>query len=78
MTTIGDEVFDGCKLLKDIHLHWIEVDTIQIHESAFNDINIEECIIYIPSGTRWAYRHHPVLGKFNNIEIEKRVKNKQK
>ena len=23
-------------------------------------------ILYIPSGTRWAYRHHPILGRFRN------------
>ena len=24
----------------------------------------------IPSGTRWAYKHHPVFGQFKNIEID--------
>ena len=33
------------------------------------NIDIDNCILYIPSGTKSAYRRHPVFGKFKNIEI---------
>ena len=63
----------GCftnNLLKAIHVHWTEIDNIKISDTAF-EINTEECVFYIPSGTHNAYRHHLVFDKFKNIEIEK-------
>ena len=50
-------------------------ENIYISEDAFEDDTFNLCTLYIPSGTRWAYRHHPILGKFKNIEIEKEQKN---
>ena len=73
VTKIGEKAFESCSLLKDIHLHWTQIDKIQVNDSAFKgikriwDVNFEECILYIPPGTRWAYRHHPVFGLFKNI-----------
>ena len=41
-------------------------------EKAVDGFDIDECTLYIPSGTRWAYRHHPGFGRFKNIELEKK------
>ena len=63
----------GCftnNLLKAKHVHCTEIYNIKISDTAF-EINTEECVLYIPSGTHNAYRNHPVFGKFKNIEIEK-------
>ena len=76
VTIIGDGTFWGCSSLKSIHLHWTQLGNIKI-DSAFRNINgfflvnTEECTLYVPPGTRWEYRHHPVFGQFKNIEIEK-------
>ena len=43
------------KLLKAIHVHWTEIDNIKISDTTF-EINTEECVLYIPSGTHNAYR----------------------
>ncbi len=51
------------------------VDNVEIHYNAFNGFNIDECTLYIPSGTRWAYKHHKGFCKFKNIEIEKKIDN---
>ena len=36
----------------------------------FREELFDTCTLYVPSGTRWAYRHHPVFGKFKNIVTE--------
>ena len=69
---IENNSFKGCVSLKGFHL-LIEdpVNIITINDS-FDETIFNNCILFIPSGTRWAYRHHPILGKFKNIEIENR------
>ena len=74
VTTIGASAFEGCSSLQSIHLHWKQLGNIQIDNYALGkgeSVNFEEYTLYVPSGTRWEYRHHPVFGKFKNIEIEK-------
>ena len=71
VTTIGDGAFSGCSSLQSIHTSIIEIEKANINNYAFYGIDTDNCVLYIPPGTRWAYRHHPVFGKFKNIEIEK-------
>ena len=70
--SINGSVFEGCTSLKSIHSAAVNINNIVIDEEAFGGFNIDGCTLYIPSGTRWAYRHHPEFGKFKNIEIEKK------
>ena len=68
--------------IKEIHCRTKEdIEKMDISETAFTDslFNFYDefynnCVLYVPSGTRWSYRHHPVWGKFKNIEIEKLYK----
>ena len=61
-----------CSTIKEIHCRTKEeIEKMDISENAFNDQQYNNCVLYVPSGTRWSYRHHPVWGKFKNIEIEK-------
>ena len=69
--TIMRKMFENCHSLTTIHSSSEKIDNIEIDEKAFDGFDIDECTLYIPSGTRWAYRHHPGFGKFKNIEIEK-------
>ena len=71
ITIIPRFAFRSCALLQYIHIKIIDIDKCYINDNAFDGINTDNCVLYIPSGTRWAYRHHPVFGKFKNIEIEK-------
>lgn len=70
VTEIGDWAFCGCKSLQIIHMHHKNIKDCVINGSAFTYVNLDKCTLYVPSGTRWAYRHHPVFGQFKNIEIE--------
>lgn len=68
---IEKRAFKRCPSLIGIHSRIDNPENIDISEDAFEDDTFNLCTLYIPSGTRWAYRHHPILGKFRNIEIEK-------
>lgn len=71
VTHIGYEAFYRCEALQSIHIRITDIDSCCVKENAFNDIDFDNCILYIPSGTRWAYRHHPVFRNFKNIEFER-------
>ena len=66
---IGTEAFKGCDALHKIISVCEDIDDIIIDETAFNGFNVDDCVLYIPSGSRWAYKHHPGFSKFKNIEI---------
>ena len=68
---IYSEAFSDCNMLKSIHLYCNDANLMDISPDAFNCVDTETCVIYVPSGSRWSYRHHPVFGKFKNIVIEK-------
>ena len=67
---IGKWAFSYCSSRQSIHIHNTNLEKLNIVENAFYNVNMDECILYIPAGARWEYRHHPVFGKFKNIEIE--------
>ena len=71
VTTIKNEAFAYCLALRSISIHIVDIENANIDERAFEGVNTDNCVLYIPPGTRWAYRHHPVFGKFKNIEIDK-------
>ena len=69
---MGEEVFNQCNSLKAIHSPAKEILDIVFDDKTLEGLNLDECVLYVPAGTRWAYRHHPGFGKFKNIEIEPR------
>ena len=78
ITRIESDAFsDYYESIKEIHCRAKEdIEKMDISETAFTDPYFhnefyDNCVLYVPSGTRWSYRHHPVWGKFKNIEIEK-------
>lgn len=71
VTFIGENVFVLCRSMQNIHVHYQDVEKIQFGYSVFDGIDFETCTLYIPSGTRWAYRHHPVFSRFKNIVTER-------
>ena len=68
---VEKDSFKWCNSIKGLHFGITKPETILVDNSAFDDDAFFKCTLFIPSGTRWAYRHHPILGKFKNIEIEK-------
>lgn len=63
--------FSGCTSLEGLHFRIQNPENIIISDRAFDAETFEKCCLYIPAGTRWGYKHHPVLGRFQNIKIEK-------
>ena len=53
-----------------LSISYSDVEQLYVHENAFSYVNFDNCVLYIPSGTRWAYKHHPVFEQFKNIEID--------
>ena len=70
VTSIGYRAFNGCSSLKEVHLYHKQPNDISIDDDTFDETSYDNCILFIPSGSRWKYRHHPVFGKFEHIEIE--------
>ena len=70
ITSIGDWAFYKCSSLKEVHLHHKQPNDISVDDDTFDETSYDNCILFIPSGSRWKYRHHPVFGKFEHIEIE--------
>ena len=64
---IGNRAFLDCSSLEHIYLHYNDVEKLTIGEDIFEGVNLDKCILHIPSGTRWAYRHHDVFKRFKNI-----------
>ena len=70
VTKIDNLAFWMCCNLQSIHMHSTAVEGLDIGENAFDGVDNEKCILYVPAGTKEAYSNHPVLGKFKKIEEE--------
>lgn len=70
VTEIGDSLFQNCESLQAIHMHHKSIEDCVIDEEAFTDVNFDQCILYIPSGTLWVYRYHPAFAKFKYIVMK--------
>ena len=68
---IRDKAFDRCTNLQEIHLQIMNADSILVEMDAIPESLFEKCILFIPAGTRWSYRHHPIFGKFKSIVLDK-------
>ncbi len=68
VVNIGEEAFMNTSL-NEVHLGFIDVNKKEINYD-FSDLDTDNCTLFVPSGKRWEYRHHPVFRKFKNIEIE--------
>jgi hypothetical protein len=45
------------------------VEKLILGKDIFIGVDFDKCILHVPSGTRWAYRHHDVFKLFKNIVI---------
>ena len=71
VTSIGSETFLGCKGLTEVHCRIKKIKEVEIKSDAFDDCDLSKCVLYVPVGTGYAYRHHPIFSKFKEVVIEK-------
>ena len=71
VTNIGYGAFALCEALTNLHIRCEHPEDLEIDEEAFYKTNIENCTLYVPIRTGYAYRHHPVFSKFKEVIIEK-------
>lgn len=70
LTEIDSYAFDYCTDLENIYSAIRDLENIKVWDNDFADVDKDKCILFVPDGTQEAYRHHPVFGKFKNIESE--------
>lgn len=67
-----DSDFEDCKKLQELHISKEYPEDIGFAEDdIIEDAVAANCTLYVPIGTGYAYRHHPVFGKFKEVVIEK-------
>lgn len=77
VTKINTTSFSNCKSLKELHLHSLNPDIVDTRCGAFDEydyfvgLNTENCTLYVPIGTGYAYRHHHIWSKFKEVVIER-------
>ena len=66
---IDEGAFVGTPL-KSLYVKWTSPNSkyYLFNDKMMDDSTYDSCILYVPEGTRWEYRHHPAWGKFKNIE----------
>ena len=70
VTFIGLTAFNGCTGLHEIHMKIEHIENVKI-DSKLSSFIEENCTLYVPIGTGYAYRHHPVFGRFKHVVIER-------
>lgn len=63
--------FYNCHNLNELHCRIRNIKDVFISRNVFDGCNLDKCSLYVPIGTGYAYRHHPVFSKFKEIIIEK-------
>ena len=69
LVSIGNVAFKECNILRAIHSQIENIEDV-ICEDSFDIEVLKKCTLYISSGTRWQYKHHPVFRHVNDIEID--------
>lgn len=67
--TIERHAFNNA-VLTELHIRHERPEELIIDKDAFS--GLENCTLYVPIGTGYAYRHHPAFqGKFKEVVVEK-------
>jgi len=69
---IGEMTFTGCTSLQTIYCQINSLINISMWFGPFAPSHFDSVTLIVPPGTIEVYRHHPVFGKFKNIEIASR------
>ena len=64
-------LFGGYPNLKEIQCRIEHIENVEISANAFMNCKLSKCTLYVPVGTEYAYRHHPIFSQFKDIVEEK-------
>ena len=70
---IGDNAFCGCNI-SSIHCKLRNLYGVNIQNSAFADVDLDKCRLYVPFGMLPQYKNHYIFGKFKKYKIEESEK----
>ena len=70
VTSIGAAAFKGCEGLKYINAFRTDPEAYNCATDAFRDVPTSTCTLYVPSGSKEAYKAIEPWSKFANIEEE--------
>lgn len=68
---IGRCAFERCKKISEVYCRIEHLNSVVIDDDAFKDTDISSILLYVPIGTRYEYKHHPIFGKFKEIITER-------
>ena len=68
--SIGRLAFGYWTKLKELHSKITNIEDVSIDPESFKHTNLSLCTLYVPIGTGYAYRHHPVFSQFKEVVIE--------
>lgn len=68
---ICSNAFYKCAELREIHCLIKDLTRVTIEKHAFDYCRVSDCTLFVPIGTGYAYRHHPIFSQFKEIIIEK-------
>lgn len=67
---IGVEAFINCVALREIHICFRHPNRVVINANEFNDVDVGQCVLYVPKYCKQAYHDHPAFRKFIDIREE--------
>lgn len=67
VTTIGEGCFQGCTALRSVTVCCPDPSVISLGNNAFNGINLTQCTLYVPQGSKALYEQAPVWKSFGQI-----------
>ena len=70
--------FGQCHMLQQVQCNSKNPECISMSTSAFLDMNLSRCKLFVPQGTEQVYRSHPVFGLFGLIKGRKSKRRNEK
>lgn len=71
LQSVGNYALAKCTNLTELHLCAEDPNVFVLSANAFTGFNFAACTLFVPVGTGYAYRHHPVFCKFKEVVIER-------
>ncbi len=67
---IGDGAFSGCNALTKVNSRIKDVTKVTLGSNVFDGVLYDKCTLFIPDGTKAAYKAHAQWGLFTKVEAK--------